>query len=169
MNVDHAQPEAATPPRRVSRSALALVAAGALTLTACAPVPGSPSSDTASTPVSSATSTPVSSPTESSAPSTTVTVTVAVPTVTVGRGASHQTSTCTVSACAYVQVTTSGFASKVTCQITKARVDITNFSPWTQGPNATKDSPNYYGWPGTSIKVECTDGISTASGKDPSW
>ncbi|HRV69131.1 MAG TPA: Ig-like domain-containing protein, partial [Marmoricola sp.] len=82
------------------------------------------------------------------------------PSVSVSKGASAQGQAgCTVAACRFVVVTTENFPGSVTCQITQAYPNTNGFLTWTQGGNETKQSPNYYGFPGKGITVEC-DAVS---------
>lgn len=81
------------------------------------------------------------------------------PTVTVSKGAKVSTSTCSTSSCAYIVAATANFNTSVTCS-----VGGWGYS-WTQGGNATAtSSPNYYGYPGTTVTVTCSGGGQTATG-----
>lgn len=92
------------------------------------------------------------------------------PTVTVSHGPSHLATGCTIAACAWVRTTTAHFASTVTCHITAAYPDTAGFISWTQGADATKDGPNYYGYPGHTVTVQCTDANGNVStGTSPPW
>jgi len=93
-----------------------------------------------------------------------------VPTVTVSHGPSHLATGCTIAACARVRTTTAHFASTVTCHITAAYPDTAGFISWTQGADATKDGPDYFGYPGHTVTVQCTDANGNVStGTSPPW
>ena len=83
-------------------------------------------------------------------------VTTPPPSVVVdkGDGARGQQG-CTVAACRFVVVTTANFPGDVTCQITQAFPNTDGFVSWNQGGNEIRQSPNYYGWPGKGITVNC--------------
>lgn len=93
-----------------------------------------------------------------------------LPIVTVSHGPSHSAAGCTIAACAWVRTTTAHFSSTVTCRITAAYPDTAGFISWTQGAEATKDGPNYYGYPGRTVTVQCTDANGNVStGTSPPW
>ena len=93
-------------------------------------------------------------------PTKSVTTSPPPPSVSVGKGAPAQGQAgCTVAACRFVVVTTENFPGSVTCQITQAYPNTNGFLTWTQGGNETKQSPNYYGFPGKGITVNC-NGVS---------
>lgn len=86
------------------------------------------------------------------------------PSVRVSAGASINTSSCTSSRCHYVVVTTANFSGNVTCRVTNSDYGAFGVS-WVQGPNETRQSPNYFGayW----ITVTC-DGVSGTNSNWPS-
>lgn len=86
------------------------------------------------------------------------------PSVRVSAGAAINTSTCTSSRCHYVVVTTANFPGNVTCRVTNSDYGAFGVS-WVQGPNETRQSPNYFGanW----ITVTC-DGVSGTNSNWPS-
>jgi len=93
-----------------------------------------------------------------------------IPTVTVSHGPAHTGTGCTAAACAWVRTVTAHFSSSVTCQITAAFPDTAAFITWTQGADATKDGPNYYGWAARTVTVRCTDAQGhIATGTSPPW
>ena len=98
-------------------------------------------------------------------PSVSATATPTVPpSVTVARGASAEGQPgCSSSLCAYVAATTAGFAADVSCSVDSEK-GSGGFVAWTQGPAETMQSPNYYGYPGSSVTVTCTGGGQSASG-----
>lgn len=86
------------------------------------------------------------------------------PTVTVSKGASavgvkdkNGVVQCSHSSCAYIVATTANFSAGVSCSVGFG-ID------WTQGANESKQSPNYYGYPKSSVTVTCSGGGQTASG-----
>ena len=86
------------------------------------------------------------------------------PSVTVARGASAEGQPgCSSSFCAYVAATTAGFADDVSCSVVSEQ-GSEGFVVWTQGPSETKQSPNYYGYPDSTVTVTCTGGGQSASG-----
>lgn len=77
------------------------------------------------------------------------------PSVTVLKGASAVgLPGCTHSSCAYIKATTANFGGNVTCTANSQNGN-SGWLSWTQGPNETKQSPNYYGFPGTWVTVTC--------------
>lgn len=87
------------------------------------------------------------------------------PSVTVARGTSAEGQPgCSSSFCAYVAATTAGFADDdVSCSVVSDQ-GSEGFVVWTQGPSETKQSPNYYGYPDSTVTVTCTGGGQSASG-----
>lgn len=80
------------------------------------------------------------------------------PSVTVAKGASAVgQSSCSDDACAFIQVTTAGFDGAVSCRVADAFHGTEGFVTWTQGPNETKQSPNYYGYPNGWVEISCGD------------
>nr|NLI48894.1 hypothetical protein [Propionibacterium sp.] len=77
------------------------------------------------------------------------------PSVTVSKGANAQGQPgCDSSYCRYVVATTANFGGNVRCN-----VDFSGGVAWTQGPNETRQSLNYYGFPGGTVTVTC-NGVS---------
>lgn len=93
------------------------------------------------------------------------------PRVKVKAGPKHQSSGCTDSSCAWVRTRTRNFQGVVSCRITKANPGGTvGFIPWAQGPNAVRNGPNYYGFPGGTLRVRCHDAHGHAArGKVTNW
>lgn len=126
----------------------------ALMLSAC-----SPSASGSSSVVASGATAPVSAKV-----STASTTTGSAARVAVSKGGSAVGKQgCTHSSCAYVVATTSGFGADVTCSLNSA-YGSEGFVTWTQGPAETKQSKNYYGYPGTEVTVTCAGGGQSASG-----
>jgi hypothetical protein len=75
---------------------------------------------------------------------------------------------CTSSACYYISAKTANFTSNVTCSA-DTQSGNSGFMTWTQGPNATKQSPNYFGYPGQWVKVTCIDGQSHSASDTITW
>ncbi|MBW4720619.1 Ig-like domain-containing protein [Saccharothrix obliqua] len=82
------------------------------------------------------------------------------PSVTVSKGAAcgpsgcTGTTTCTTDACAYITVQTKNFPGPVTCTFTSDR-GSDGFVDEAFGPNETKQTRNYYGYPGELVHVTC--------------
>ncbi len=77
------------------------------------------------------------------------------PTVSLSRGASAVGQKgCDTASCAYIHVQTANFPGNVTCSA-NSQHGSAGWGTWTQGPNASRDSPNYYGYPGTWVSVNC--------------
>ncbi len=90
------------------------------------------------------------------------------PTVSVGPGESAEGQPgCDASNCAFVAVTTSGFAENVTCEVTASDGGTEGFVTWTQGGDERHQSPNYFG--GSTITVTCTGGGESAEGTADTW
>lgn len=83
------------------------------------------------------------------------------PSVTVSRGA--QTTKCG-STCYYIHVQTANFSGSVTCSFDSAYGNG-GFISETYGANDSRDSYDYYGWPGTWVSATC----GGVTGKDASW
>jgi hypothetical protein len=78
--------------------------------------------------------------------------------VSVSKGASAVgRSGCSDPSCAFIVATTANFTSNVSCTA-NSREGSGGFFSWTQGANATRQSPDYYGYPGGWVSVTCTDG-----------
>lgn len=80
------------------------------------------------------------------------------PSVTLSKGASvYETNTppgaCTTASCAWVVVKTADFSSNVSC--TMYWPNGSTAGSWTQGPNETRRSNYYFGYPGNTITVRC--------------
>lgn len=80
------------------------------------------------------------------------------PSVKVSKGASANYTTnppgiCTHSSCAWVMVTTAGFAKDTSCTLTWP--DGSKAGTWTQGANETRKTKYYFGYPGEKLKVTC--------------
>lgn len=132
------------------RRARALLAASLLALSACV----SPS-----TPVASTSTTIHEGPAPSSAPTTST----SIPTVTVTKGEPVSTPSCTHASCAYIAAATAGFPGEVTCSV-DSQMGNEGFVPWTQAAVENRQSPNFYGYPDTTVTVTCTGGGQSASG-----
>jgi len=90
------------------------------------------------------------------------------PTISVAPGESAEGQPgCDASNCAFVAVTTSGFAENVTCEVTASDAGTEGFVNWTQGGNERHQSPNYFG--GSTITVTCTGGGGSAEGTADTW
>jgi len=91
--------------------------------------------------------------------------------LTVGKGSPVSTDSCSDPSCAYVATTTYNFSGTVTCQIAAASPGGTaGFITWPQGPNATHEGPNCFGYPGGSVTVQCSDGAgNSASNTRSNW
>ena len=81
--------------------------------------------------------------------------------MTAGKGARHNTSTCTSSACAYLSVTLNNFpggAHSVTC-FGSYPGDESGFGSYTHnGGSGSTSNSCYYGWPGRTAWV-VVDGV----------
>jgi hypothetical protein len=71
-----------------------------------------------------------------------------------GGGAACQGGTCTNSSCAYIHVQTANFSGNVTCSFNSS-VGAQGFISETYGPNQSKDSYNWFGYPGDTVTVTC--------------
>jgi len=90
-----------------------------------------------------------------SASASTTTPSVA-PTVTVSKGASAVGQPgCTDPSCAFIVATTANFPGTVTCSVSATDHGTAGFITWTQGGTATKQSPDYFGWPNGWVEVTC--------------
>jgi hypothetical protein len=90
-----------------------------------------------------------------SASASTTTPSVA-PTVTVSKGASAVGQAgCTDPSCAFIVATTANFPGTVTCSVSATDHGTAGFITWTQGGTATKQSPDYFGWPNGWVEVTC--------------
>jgi hypothetical protein len=83
------------------------------------------------------------------------------PTVTVSKGGAcsagttcAQSGTCTNSSCAYIRVQTANFPGRVTCSFDSDHGN-SGFVNSGYGANETRDSPDWYGFPGTNVYVTC--------------
>lgn len=79
------------------------------------------------------------------------------PSVTVSQGAgcgSACSAYCTNSSCAYIHVTTADFSGSVTCSF-NSQDGSGGFVNETYGANQSKDSWNYFGFPGHWVSVTC--------------
>lgn len=81
-------------------------------------------------------------------------------TVRVMAGATMISSSCTSSRCRWVVVQTANFDSNVTCRIVDSDFGAWG-ATWVQGPNETRQSPNYFG--GTFIRVSCNGVVGSTS------
>lgn len=73
--------------------------------------------------------------------------------VSKGRACAGTCSGCTSSACYYIHVTTANFSGGVTCSFNSQEGG--GFANEGYGANDSKDSYNYYGWPGTWVSATC--------------
>ncbi len=87
------------------------------------------------------------------APPPTVTVTKGTPCGGGGGGACAG-GTCSSSTCAYIRVQTANFGGNVTCTF-DSQHGPGGFVSGTWGPNQTKNSGNWYGYPGEWVRVTC--------------
>jgi hypothetical protein len=76
---------------------------------------------------------------------------------------------CSDPSCTYIVATTANFPGTATCHISNATGGTAGFISWTQGGTATKQSPDYFGWPGGFVEVTCTSGGTTAVGRIDNW
>lgn len=76
---------------------------------------------------------------------------------------------CSDASCRYIVATTANFPGTATCHISNATGGTAGFISWTQGGNQTKQSPDYFGWPGGFVEVTCTSGGTTAVGRYDNW
>jgi large repetitive protein len=93
------------------------------------------------------------------------------PTVTVSKGAAcgggggsrcnsnDPDAVCVSSSCAYIRVTTANFPGPVTCTFDSERGNVGWLQNRAWGANESKDSPNWYGYTGTWVRVTC-NGVS---------
>lgn len=79
--------------------------------------------------------------------------------VVVSKGAPAREENCTHSSCAFIVITTANFAGDVTC-----RLDGGWAGPWALGPNETRATNAYWGYPNKTVTITCADGGQTASG-----
>ena len=78
------------------------------------------------------------------------------PTVTVSKGGSAVGQPgCTDPSCAYIVATTANFPGTVTCSVSATDHGTAGYITWTQGGTATKQSPDYFGWPNGWVEVTC--------------
>ena len=75
---------------------------------------------------------------------------------------------CSSSACYFITVQTSQFLSTVNCAATSS-VGNGGFVGWQQGPNETKQSPNYFGHSPGWVEVTCQDQQGNRAGKRFDW
>ncbi|MBR7828543.1 cadherin-like domain-containing protein [Actinospica sp. MGRD01-02] len=71
-----------------------------------------------------------------------------------GGGSACQGGSCTNSSCAYIHVQTANFSGNVTCSFNSS-VGAQGFINETYGPNQSKDSYNWFGYPGDTVTVTC--------------
>lgn len=133
--------------KAIASPSLGIVLISAVVLSACSTAPLTPAQTVAAPPTAAA---------------TTTTAAGAAASVVVGKGVAVNRPECTHASCAYVTATTSGFAASVTCTVAGPDGDFG--VTWEQAANETKQSPNFYGYPGTTVIVRCSAAGQTASG-----
>ncbi len=93
------------------------------------------------------------------------------PSVTVSRGAACgggggslcRGGICTNGSCGYIHVVTANFSGNVTCTF-NSQHGPNGFINATYGPNQSKDSPNWYGYPNEWVSVTCSGNGQQATG-----
>lgn len=80
----------------------------------------------------------------------------------VTKGDKANAANCSAASCAHVSAKTAGFTGAVTCSVadSESAFGVT----WQQGASETKQSPNYYGYPGNIVSVTCSANGQTAVG-----
>jgi hypothetical protein len=71
-----------------------------------------------------------------------------------GGGSACAGGSCLSSTCAYIHVATANFSGNVTCTF-NSQHGPGGFVTFTYGPNQSKDSGNWYGYPGEWVSVTC--------------
>lgn len=90
-------------------------------------------------------------------------------TVSLSKGASAVGQpNCDTASCRFVVATTANFTSNVNCSIDTQQGNAGLVS-WQQGPNQTRQTPNYFGYPGNWVRVTCTDGQGHSATGQMTW
>lgn len=78
-----------------------------------------------------------------------------------GGGAACRGGSCSNASCAYINVTTQNFPGNVTCNFDSTQGNGGWLQNQPYGPNDSHDSPNWYGWPNTTVTVTCNGVVGT--------